>query len=62
MGRDTVELRDARGEEELLEVRFAALERAYDELLQRVHRYEQERAEIRARLARILARMGPSAP
>ena len=34
-------------------------ERAYEDLLQRVYRYEQERSEIRARLARILTRMGP---
>ena len=46
----------------MLEARFAALERAYDDLLQRVRRYEQERREIRARLARILARMGPGGP
>jgi len=62
MSRETVELLGTRREGEVLEARFAALERAYEDLLQRVRRYEQERTEIRARLARILARMGPGSP
>lgn len=39
--------------------RLAALERAHAELLERVDRYERERLEIRARLARLLAQLGP---
>ena len=38
--------------------RLGRLERAYAELLERVHRYERERVEIRNRLARILERLG----
>jgi hypothetical protein len=59
MRRETVEVLGAGAERQPLEARFAALERAYEDLLQRVRGYEQERVEIRARLARILARMGP---
>ena len=59
MSRETAELLGTRDDDQILEVRFAALERAYEDLLQRVHRYEQERSEIRARLGRILTRMGP---
>ena len=65
MSRETVEVLGTREDGEVLEARFAALERAYDDLLQRVRRYEQERREIRTRLARILARMsagGPATP
>jgi predicted nucleic acid-binding Zn-ribbon protein len=62
MSRETVELLGTREEGQVLEARFVALERAYDDLLQRVRRYEQERREIRARLARILARMGAGGP
>jgi len=62
MSRETVELLGTRGDGEVLEARFAALERAYEDLLQRVRRYEQERREIRTRLARILARMGGGGP
>jgi hypothetical protein len=55
---ETVEmLKDAPGDSEPLVARCAKLERAYDDLLQRVRRYERERAEIRARLERILARI-----
>jgi hypothetical protein len=39
--------------------RLAALEQAHAELLERVARYERERTEIRARLARLLAHLGP---
>ena len=37
--------------------RLADVERAYGELLQRVRRYERERAEIRQRLSGILAEL-----
>ena len=40
--------------------RLAALEQAHAELLESVSRYERERVEIRARLARLLAQLGPS--
>ena len=39
--------------------RLAALEQAHAELLERVARYERERVEIRTRLARLLAHLGP---
>ena len=39
--------------------RLAALEQAHAELLERVARYERERIEIRTRLARLLAHLGP---
>jgi hypothetical protein len=39
--------------------RLAALEQAHAELLERVSRYERERVEIRARLARLLAQLEP---
>jgi hypothetical protein len=42
--------------------RLAALEQAHAELLERVSRYERERVEIRARLARLLAQLGPNSP
>jgi len=55
---ETVELlKQAPADEEPLLARCARLERAYDDLLQRVRRYERERAEIRARLERLLARI-----
>ena len=43
---------------ESTEARLAAMERAYEDLLERVRRYERERADIRTRLDRILARLG----
>ena len=43
---------------ETAETRLAAMERAYEDLLERVRRYERERADIRTRLDRILARIG----
>ena len=53
---ETVELlKQAPADEEPLLARCARLERAYDDLLQRVRRYERERAELRARLERLLA-------
>jgi len=55
---ETVELlKQAPADEEPLLARCARLERAYDDLLQRVRRYERERTEIRARLERLLARI-----
>jgi hypothetical protein len=50
----------ARDGREVLEARLASMERAYEELLQRVHGYERERAELRRRIARILSRIGAS--
>jgi hypothetical protein len=41
--------------------RLAVVERAYDELLQRVHRYERERAELKRRLASIMAQLDAAA-
>ena len=53
---ETVEmLKEQPADEEPLVARCAKLERAYDDLVQRVRRYERERAEIRARLERLLA-------
>jgi len=53
---ETVEmLKEALADKEPLVARCARLERAYDDLLQRVRRYERERAEIRARLEHLLA-------
>ena len=40
--------------------RLAALEQAHAELLERISRYERERVEIRTRLARLLAQLGPT--
>ena len=51
MSRETV----AEHQEEPLSSRLAAMERAYAELVERVRRYESERAEIRSRLGRLLA-------
>ncbi len=62
MGRETAEFLGAPGEHEAIEARLQAVERAYDDLLQRVRRYERERAEIRARLERLLARLTASDP
>jgi chromosome segregation ATPase len=59
MSRETVEVLEVQGEREALASRLASVERAYADLLQRVRRYERERAEIKARLERILARIGP---
>ena len=38
--------------------RLATVERAYEELLHRVQKYEGERTEIRDRVDRLLARLG----
>ena len=45
--------------QDLLASRLAALEQAHAELLERVARYERERSEVRARIARLLAQLGP---
>jgi hypothetical protein len=58
MSRETLEVLEVEGEREALAVRLSSVERAYADLLQRVRRYERERAEIKARLERILARIG----
>jgi hypothetical protein len=50
------------GEQASLASRLAALEQANAELLARVDRYERERLEIRARLGRLLAQLGPVGP
>jgi hypothetical protein len=50
----------ARDEREVLAARLTSLERANEELRQRVWRYERERAEIKLRLERILTRIGGS--
>jgi lipase chaperone LimK len=42
-------------EGEGLATRLAAMERAYAEVVERLRRYESERAEIRLRLSRLLA-------
>jgi len=49
---------EVQGERAALALRLASVERAYEELLQRVRRYERERAEIKDRLGRILTRIG----
>jgi len=46
-------------EREALALRLAEVERAYQELVERLHGYER-RAEIKARLEGILARIGPA--
>jgi hypothetical protein len=62
MGRETLEIFGLGEERDALEARLAALERAHQDLLERVRRYERERTEIRTRLQRILARLGPVGP
>ena len=58
MSRETVEALELHSEREALATRLATVERAYADLLQKVRRYERERAESKARLERILARIG----
>ena len=60
MGHETRGALEVLTEREDAEARLIALERAYDDLLQRVRRYEREGVEIRARLDRILSRLGPA--
>jgi uncharacterized protein YhaN len=47
-------------ERDALAIRLAQVERAYHELAERLSGYERERAEIKARLEGILARLGPA--
>jgi hypothetical protein len=58
MNREPLEILELPPSQEALESRLAAVERAYEVLLERLRRYERERAEIRTRLAGILARLG----
>lgn len=58
MNREPLEICDIPADGETLEARLAAIERAYEDLLERVRRYERERADIRTRLERLLARIG----
>ena len=57
MNREPLETYDPPSEGETLETKLAAMERAYESLLERVRWYERERADIRTRLERILARI-----
>ena len=50
------------GRDDALAARVAGLERANQELQERLRRYERERAEIKLRLGRLLARMGVDLP
>ena len=50
------------GREDPVAVRLAALERAHRELQERLRRFERERAEMKLRLGRVLARMGVDLP
>ena len=52
--------REVADEREALALQLARVERAYRELVERLHGYERERAEIKARLEGILARLGPA--
>jgi hypothetical protein len=47
-------------ERESFALRLAAAERTNQELVERLGVYERERAEIKARLEGILARLGPA--
>ena len=59
MSSETVKALEVVDERDALLARLADLEQGYDDLLQRVRRYERERAEIRARLEGLLKRIGP---
>ena len=48
--------------DDALAARLAGLERTNQELQERIRRYERERAEIKLRLGRLLARMGIDLP
>jgi len=52
--------REVEDERAALALRLAKVERAYQELLERLSGYERERAEIKARLEGLLARLGPA--
>lgn len=49
---------EVEGERARLASRLAAVERAYEELLRRIEKYEGERSEIRGRVERLLERLG----
>ena len=53
---------DIHGRDDALAARLAVLERANEELQERLRRYERERAEIKLRLGRLLARLGLGLP
>ncbi len=48
----------ADGDGESLRARVVGLERAYRDVVERMRRYERERAEIKSRLERLLDRIG----
>ena len=50
------------GERAALAARLSSTLRAYEDALQRLRRYERERVEMKARLERILSRIGPCSP
>jgi len=50
------------GEHAALAARLSSTLRAYEDALQRLRRYERERVEMKARLERILSRIGPCSP
>ena len=54
MNREPLETYDPPSEGETLEAKLAAVERAYESLLERVRRYERERIELRERLDKII--------
>jgi hypothetical protein len=58
LGSFLVDKHDRDGDRESLLTRIAGLERAYEDLVARVRRYERERAEIKSRLEGILSRLG----
>ena len=57
-GRITGDTRDTRADEVGLATRLRHLERAHQQLLDRLHGYEREREEIKRRLGRILRQIG----
>jgi hypothetical protein len=59
-GAPVVSGRDGAEGAELVD-RLAVVERAYRDLLQRVRRYERERAELKHRLASIMAQLDAAA-
>jgi len=52
--------REVEDERAALALRLAKVERAYQELLERLSGYERERADIKARLEGLLARLDPA--
>jgi len=57
MNHEPLETYEFPSEGETPEAKLAAMERAYETLLEKVRRYERERADIRTRIERILARI-----